>query len=114
MEIKASWAFYIHVALVVIGLFLPFILPYKYIKGMLIFLGIIVLHWFFLNGECILTYIDKKILGIKKNTVDESFFYKLFQKYFNIKLTNLQSQMCGFLIVFYQVIIYLIRLYLKK
>ena len=114
MQPKVTWVFYLHVILVILGLVLPFVLPYKYIKGMLIFLGIIVLHWLFLNGECILTYIDRKLLGAKDDSLEDAFFYKLFVKFFNIKLNNIQSQMCGFLIIFYQVVIYSIRIYYKK
>ena len=77
---------------------------------MLIFYVLLFFTGFFLMVN-VLTYLDKKIVDVENKTEDVPFFRKLFKKYFDIKITNSQSEIIGVFIIIYQFVFYLIRLH---
>ena len=104
--------FYLHISVVVLGIFIPFFLPKKYIVYMLGFVSIIVLHWIVLDGECVLSYLDRINLNRREHSIKDAFFYKIFRKYFDVKITHFQSQIIPLFIIVWQIVIYGYRLYI--
>jgi len=50
----------LHYIVTILLIVLPLTLPVKYITYYIIFLLLIIFHWYFLNGQCILTLSNKK------------------------------------------------------
>ena len=50
----------LHYIVTILLIVLPVTLPVKYITYYIIFLLFIIFHWYFLNGQCILTLSNKK------------------------------------------------------
>lgn len=110
-EISYSIYFYIHIIIVILGLTLPIFLPKRYIKYMLLFLALIIIHWYILNGECVFSYLDRNSNNIKKTDLESAFFYRLFYKYFDVKITLNHTIIITLLLMIYQFAVYFYRLY---
>ena len=110
-EVSYSIYFYIHVIIVILGLTLPIFLPKKYIKYMLLFLLLIIIHWYILNGECVFSYLDRNSNNIQKTDVQAAFFYRLFKRYFGVSLSENQTIIVTLVLMVYQFAVYFYRLY---
>ena len=49
----------IHYILFIFNLLAPVLLPIRYIKKFLVYFLTIIVHWYFLKGQCIITYLGK-------------------------------------------------------
>ena len=112
--LKTSAYFYLHLLLVILGLVFPILLNKKYLVYVLIFVLVVLLHWILLGGDCIISYLDRTRLKRNVLTLKESFFYKLFKKYFDIEITNLHVQLLSILLMLYIMVVCIYRLYFKK
>ena len=113
-QLKTSPYFYLHIFLVILGLVLPIFLHRKNLVYVLIFVLIVLLHWILLGGDCIISYLDRMMTKRNVPILEESFFYKLFKKYFDIKIKNIHVQLLSILLMLYIIIVCIYRLYFKK
>ena len=113
-ELKTSAYFYLHILLVILGLVLPIFLHRKNLVYVLIFVLIVLLHWILLGGDCIISYLDRMMTKRNVPVLEESFFYKLFKKYFDIKIKNIHVQLLSIFLMLYIIVVCIYRLYFKK
>ena len=113
-QLKTSAYFYLHILLVILGLVLPIFLHKKNLVYVLIFVLIVLLHWILLGGDCIISYLDRMMTKRNVPILEESFFYKLFKKYFDIKIKNIHVQLLSIFLMLYIIIVCIYRLYFKK
>ena len=52
--------FYFHYLLILLNIIAPFVLPLGWIKPYILFLIIIIIHWYILKGKCIISLLHKK------------------------------------------------------
>ena len=52
--------FYFHHLLILLNIIAPFVLPLVWIKPYIVFLIIIIIHWYILKGKCIISLLHKK------------------------------------------------------
>jgi len=55
-----SLCLYIHYAIIVFVISCPFLCPTKYLINYLLFVLILILHWYILNGKCIIALLHKE------------------------------------------------------
>jgi hypothetical protein len=110
-KLKTTWYFYLHILVIILGLVLPILIPKRKLVYLLIFILVILFHWILLGGECILTYLERVQLKKFKITLKESFFYKMFKKYFDLKLNKLQVDMFPIFLNLYMISVCIFRLY---
>ena len=108
-KIKADIIFYLHVIILLFGIIAPPILPKKYIKHVLVYLLLLILHWTIFGG-CILTILEKHYLNeTYGNTYINGFLDKVVRKFFNLKLSENSLIILSTFLVLWQTVIYLYR-----
>lgn len=110
-KLKTTWYFYLHILVIILGFVLPILIPKRNLVYLLILILVILFHWILLGGECIFTYLERVQLKKFKITLEDSFFYKLFKKYFNLKLNKLQVDMFPIFLTLYMISVCIFRLY---
>jgi len=58
---------YFHSFITIFAYFAWYFLPIEYLHHYILFLALIIIHWFILDGYCILTVIEYKMLNKKLN-----------------------------------------------
>ena len=108
-KIKADIIFYLHVMILLFGIIAPPILPKKYIKYVLIYIFLIIIHWKIFNG-CLLTILEKKYLNKPHiDTYKDGFLDSVFIRFFNLHLSELILKIISTSILLWQTIIYIYR-----
>lgn len=108
-KVKAEIVFYLHVMILLFGIIAPPILPKKYIKYMLIYLVLLIIHWKVFNG-CILTILENKYLNKEySNTYVGGFLDSVFIRFFNLHLSENTLKITSNSILLWQTIIYIYR-----
>lgn len=108
-KIKADIVFYLHVIVLLFGIVAPPILPKKYIKYVLFYVILIIIHWKVFNG-CILTILEKKYLHKPHiNTYVGGFLDSVFIRFFNLHLSENALKIISTAILLWQTIIYIYR-----
>ena len=82
--------FVLHIIIFIFTVVLPFVMPVKYLKYLLIFFALLLVHWVLFDG-CILTIAENKQRDIEMKKNDpwkNSFAYNLLYRLFGIKASD--------------------------
>ena len=106
----------LHISLFMYLIFYTLYFPYKYDKNIFIFFLLLCLHWVVLKGECLMSYLYKKIqypqyyIGKNSNELkDIDDFSKEFSKYTGVNKDKINKIVymliyCAFTLLFYRFI----------
>lgn len=95
---------WIHTLVVLFNLCYIFVFNKKYDIIYICFLSITIMHWFFLKNECVLSYIEKKIIDKNYKLGSDLYSHPFTDKIFSKKIKHLYffTQFCLYIYVCYR------------